>query len=82
MPRRHATEAYRGRRKNYMSNRISASLGLISMLAALACSSSPSSTETSKPSNTVGSLASALSVDGGVDAGNVDAGDAGVDAAP
>ena len=67
-----------------MSNRISASLGLISMLAALACSSSPSSTEASKPSNTVGSLASALSVDGGVDAGNVDAGnvDAGTDAAP
>ena len=67
-----------------MSKRISASLGLISMLAALACSSSPSSTEASKPSNTVGSLASALSVDGGVDAGNVDAGnvDAGADAAP
>lgn len=65
-----------------MSKRISASLGLISMLTALACSSSGSSDEATK-SKSVGSLSSALVADGGVDAGDAgDVNDAGVDAAP
>jgi hypothetical protein len=61
-----------------MSKSISASLGLISMLAALACSSTGGS-EGTKPSNAaapIGSLESAQLADGGVDVG--DAGDAGL----
>ena len=73
-----------------MSKHISASLGLISMLAALACSSATSSDDADTEA-TLGSVESAQVVaDAGVDAGNVnDAGvvvaDAGVvvaDAAP
>jgi hypothetical protein len=62
----------RGRRKYYMSKSISASLGLVSMLAALACSSTGGSAETTNPSN-IGSLGSSQLADGGVDVG--DAGD-------
>jgi len=67
-----------------MSKHISVSLGLISMLAALACSSSGSIEEADSQEDSIGSVESAQVVaDAGVDGGNVnDAGVVVADAAP
>lgn len=61
-----------------MSKRISVSLGLFSMLAALACSSAEGmkSSNAAQGSDSVGARAAALVGDAGLDAGG-DAGDAG-----